>query len=282
VEQAQVQQLAQRLLVLRSALQQQLLPQLQLLPRLPLTTTAIRHLHRPLPNKSWIASTAPPCGAFFFDFFMRACKFIFVCLLSVPLVGCQGLNASVDTLGVVFSSVVNSDRATYMPGFEYIEVELAGKKTALALGYRKVSGSDIEEYWYSGAGEMLALRNGRLIESMGMTHEVRQTSLDVPRWEQLGANPLPLTWMRTRNLHPGYRYGVKEYVTSEAQFSKQGDWGARQTWIHESVIGQLMDGREWRYQERFQLEYGRVVFSEQCISEKICFKLKPLGVVVTQ
>lgn len=198
------------------------------------------------------------------------------------LSACQGFNASTDTLGVVFSSALNSNNSTYAPGFEYIEVELNGKKTALALGYRKVDCVDIEEHWYSGVGEMLTLRNGRLVEVLGMTSEVRQTSREIPRWDQLEPNHSPLTWMRTRNLHPGYRYGVKEYVTSVVKVNKQVDGHSNQTWVHENVQSERANGREWRYEEKFQLENGRVVFSEQCLAPSICFKFKPLGVVVKQ
>jgi len=210
--------------------------------------------------------------------FKYSLKFLLISLLSA----CQGFNASTDTLGVVFSSALNSNNSTYTPGFEYIEVELNGKKTALALGYRKIDGFDVEEHWYSGVGEMLTLRNGRLVEVLGMTSEVRQTSREIPKWDQLEANHSPLTWMRSRNLHPGYRYGVKEYVTSEAKVNKQVDRQTNQTWVHETVQSERADGREWRYEEKFQLENGRVVFSEQCLATNICFKLNPLGVMVKQ
>ncbi len=213
---------------------------------------------------------------------MHTSKYSLTFLLISLLSACQGFNASTDTLGVVFSSALNSNNTTYAPGFEYIELELNGKKTALALGYRKVDGGDIEEHWYSGVGEMLTLRNGRLVEVLGMTSEVRQTSREIPKWDQLEANHSPLTWMRTRNLHPGYRYGVKEYVTSEVKVTKQVDRQTNQTWVHENVQSERADGREWRYQEKFLLENGRVVFSEQCLAPNICFKLKPLGVVVKQ
>lgn len=211
---------------------------------------------------------------------MRVFNFLLVCLLSTLLAACQGFNASTDTLGVVFSSALNSSTATYSPGFEYIEVEFDGKKTSLALGYRAFNGQDIEEYWYSGTGEMLALRNGRLFQVMGMTNEVRQTSREVPSWSQFQANQLPLTWMRTRDVQPGYRYGVDEYVTSEVRQNKRSESEQTQTWVVERVSSKAADGRVWRYKERFQLIHGVVVFSEQCIAPQMCFKLKPLGVVV--
>ncbi len=213
---------------------------------------------------------------------MHTSKYSLTFILISLLSACQGFNASTDTLGVVFSTVLNSSNTTYVPGFEYIEVELNGKKAALALGYRKVNGVDTEEHWYSGVGEMLTLRNGRLVEVLGMTSEVRQTSREIPKWDHLEVNHSPLTWMRTRNLHPGYRYGVKEYVTSEVKVNIQEDRQANQTWVYENVQSERADGREWRYEEKFQLENGRVVFSEQCLAPNICFKLKPLGVVVKQ
>lgn len=213
---------------------------------------------------------------------MPLCKRLTSYLLLALLSACQGFSASTDTLGFAFSSFLNSNNALYVPGFEYLEIEYEGKKTLLALGHRKVEGDDVEEQWYSGVGEMLSLRNGRLQEVMGMTSEVRQTSRNIPKWEQLQANRSSLTWMRTRNLHPGYRYGVNEFVTSEAHVSKQSDLEKNQTWVYESVLGQLANGREWRYQEKFQLENGRVVRSEQCVAQHLCFKIKPLGVMVSK
>lgn len=155
-----------------------------------------------------------------------------------------------------------------------------GRKTALALGYRTVNGIDVEEHWYSGTGEMLVLRNGRLSQVMGMTKEMRRTSREGPSWSQLEASYSPLTWMRKRDVQPGYRYGVDEYVTSEIRQIKLSDQDQTQTWAFERVSSKSADGREWRYLERFQLDKGVVVFSEQCVSPKMCFKLKPLGIVV--
>lgn len=211
---------------------------------------------------------------------MRAYKFTLICLLSTLLTACQGFNPSTDTMGVVFSSALNSNTATYLPGFEYIEVEFDGKKTALALGYRTFNGQDVEEYWYSGTGEMIALRNGRISQVMGMTNEVRQTSREIPSWSQLQANHLPLTWMRVRDLQPRYRYGVIEYVTSEVRQNKRSEDEQTQTWVYERVSSKAADGSEWRYQDRFRLNNGLVVSSEQCIAPQMCFKLKPLGVMV--
>lgn len=210
--------------------------------------------------------------------YKRLINYMFLVLLSA----CQGFSASTDTLGFAFSSFLNSNKAFYLPGFEYLEVEFEGRKTLLVLGRRNVEGEDIEEQWYSGVGEMLSLRNGRLNEVFGMTSEMRQTSRNIPKWEQLQANRSPLTWMRTRELHPGYRYGVNEYVTSHANGNKQANLQNNQTWVYESVLSQLANGREWLYQEKFQLENGRVVFSEQCVAHNLCFKLKPLGVMVSK
>jgi hypothetical protein len=45
------------------------------------------------------------------------------------------------------------------------------------------------------------------------------------------------------------------------------------------VSSRLLGGRAWRYRDRFAVQAGRVVYSEQCINPGLCLTLRPLGVV---
>jgi hypothetical protein len=48
----------------------------------------------------------------------------------------------------------------------------------------------------------------------------------------------------------------------------------------DTVGSKSSDGQEWWYVQKFAVLDGQVVFSEQCIHQDLCLKLRPLGVLV--
>lgn len=199
------------------------------------------------------------------------------------LTACAGFNPVTDTAGYFLQSSVSSPEKNYMPGFEYLEVEWHGRKSAMALGYRSISGTQTDEHWYTNQGEMLKLQNGRIVQVLGMTREVRRLSSNTPSWTNLTSRKMPVVWSQTKDVMPGYRFGLQEFVITqqvEPTSTEQSLSKAATHWIAEEIKSKDASGKTWVYKQKFALVNNEVVYSEQCVAKDMCFNLKPLGVVV--
>ncbi len=197
------------------------------------------------------------------------------------LAGCQGFNPVIDTASHFWASKAQKD--SFSPGFEYLEVEWQGRKAAMALGYRDTKGAQVSEHWYSGQGEMIKLVNGRVVQALGMTKEVRQVLGAPPVWADLLAHRSPVVWSQTKEVMPLYRYGLREYFLSQQitpTASEKAVASEATAWVVEEVKSKNEKGMPWIYQQKFALVGGKVIYSEQCVAPEMCFKLRPLGVVV--
>jgi hypothetical protein len=82
---------------------------------------------------------------------------------------------------------------------------------------------------------------------------------------------------------PGFRYGVTEHVTTQSirpPKSLPEGVSPKAQWVLDTVGSKGADGQEWWYLQKFAVLDGQVVFSEQCIHQDLCLKLRPLGVLV--
>ncbi len=208
---------------------------------------------------------------------------LFALAVSLILAGCQGFNPVTDTAGHFLSN--KSSNASFSAGFEYLEVEWQGLKASMALGYRETKGNNVTEHWYSGQGEMVKIVNGRVVQVLGMTKEVRHVGTNTPVWSDILAHRLPIVWSQTKEVMPGYRYGLKEYVITQqvnpiaAEKTLITDATA---WVLEEIKSKDEKGKAWIYQQKFALNGDKVIYSEQCLAPRMCFKLRPLGVVVSK
>jgi hypothetical protein len=216
----------------------------------------------------------------------KAAFLIFVAALLSACQGINGISPVLDTGRLLFPSTDFS--AHYKQGFEYLLVDHDGHKAAMALGARQSDGPVVHEYWYSGQREMLHLQNGRLHNVVGMTQEVRAQTLITPSWQAIAeatANTTgggALVWSRTRDVQPGYRYGVVEYIISkqiEPTKALQAAAGQPAVWFEDQVKSKNQDGKEWLYTELFAVVNDRVVYSQQCVGPTLCLRLQPLGVM---
>lgn len=201
----------------------------------------------------------------------------------VGLTACSGFNPVTDTAGYFFQSGVSSLEKTYVPGFEYLEVEWLGRKSVMALGYRSVSGTHTDEHWYTNQGEMLKLQNGRIAQVLGMTRELRRLSNNSPSWTDLTSRKLPVGWSQTKDVMPGYRFGLQEFVITQQvdpTSTEQSLSKVATHWIAEEIKSKDASGKTWIYKQKFALANNQVVYSEQCVAQDMCFKLRPLGVVM--
>jgi Group 4 capsule polysaccharide lipoprotein gfcB, YjbF len=216
----------------------------------------------------------------------KAASLIFVAALLSACQGINGINPVIDTGRLLFPSSDFSEH--YQQGFEYLLVDHDGHKAAMALASRQSDGPVVHEYWYSGQREMLHLQNGRLHNVVGMTQEVRAQTLTTPSWQAIAeatANAVgggALVWSRTRDVQPGYRYGLVEYIISkqiESTKAQQTAAGQPAVWFEDQVKSKSQDGKEWLYTELFAVVNNRVVYSQQCVGPALCLSLKPLGLM---
>jgi hypothetical protein len=197
------------------------------------------------------------------------------------LAGCQGFNPVIDTAGHFWAGKAQKD--TFSQGFEYLEVEWQGRKAAMALGYREIKGTQVNEHWYSGQGEMIKLVNGRVVQVFGMTKEVRNVLGDPPLWADLLMHRSAVTWSQTKEVMPLYRYGLQEYFLSQQSTPKASEKAIASeatAWVVEEVKSKTEKGTPWIYRQKFALLGDKVIYSEQCVAPEMCFKFKPLGAVV--
>lgn len=199
----------------------------------------------------------------------------------VLLAGCQGFNPVIDTAGHFWAGKAQKD--IFSPGFEYLEVEWQGRKAAMALGYRETKGAQVSEHWYSGQGEMIKLVNGRVVQVLGMTKEIRNALGAPPVWADLLEHRSPVVWSQTKEVMPLYRYGLREFFLSQQSTPAAADKAIASeatAWVIEEVKSKNEKGTPWIYQQKFALLGDKVIYSEQCFAPEMCFKLRPLGVVV--
>lgn len=204
-----------------------------------------------------------------------------LCAIFMVLTGCRGFNPVTDTANFFWSD--KNPAAVFSPGFEYLEVEWQGRKAYMALGYRDTQLSRVSEHWYSGQGEMIKLVNGRVVEVFGMTQEVRNVVANPPLWKDALTYRTHLVWSQTKDLMPRYRYGLQEFVKTQQIIPSLSDKALASdatAWVIEEVKSKDDKGKPWVYQQKFALVGDQVIYSEQCVAHEMCFKLKPLGIVV--
>ena len=132
--------------------------------------------------------------------------------LAIGLCGCtQGGSAILDTLRAAVRPDTRADSATLNPALSYLRVVANGRPVLLVLGDIDADPSGPVEVWYSAEREVLRLRGGRVAGVAGLTTEWRQVGIPVlPGWRQLQSGQ---KWERTRDVMPGYHYGVVETLS---------------------------------------------------------------------
>jgi len=203
------------------------------------------------------------------------------------LTACQGVSPVVDTLTVALPW-----RAPLLTklqgGYEYLAVSLNGRSTLMALGERKDTpgsrGVERHEYWYSAQNEMLHTVNGRIHRAVGFTVEWRGQRSSPPAWTDPKEFGREVHWIRVLDVMPGYRYGQTDHLftknTSAPTDAPKGV-SADAAWFEDAVVSTTEANQQWDFRQRFAVLNGQVVYSEQCLSPKICLSLRPLSLEET-
>lgn len=158
------------------------------------------------------------------------------------------------------------------PNVRYLRVQINGRVVLLVLGYVDTHPLGPIEVWYSAKGEVLRLQNGHLAGLTGAAVEWRDSRLsNMPVWPT--ANSLPSTYTRSRDVMPGYRFGVVDQlslraVTAPARSNLVAVAATQLRWFEElEVHGALPPSR---FALLKNLGQDVAVYGEQCISAAVC------------
>ena len=202
-------------------------------------------------------------------------------LLIVAASGCaSGGDAIYDTAQSLVKRDKGIDDAKLNPNFRYLRVTIGGRVVLLALGYLDPHPQGTVEVWYSAEREVVRLQNGRLVGATGATTEWRNVVLpDLPDWSKLASGATPFRWSRTRDVMPGYVYGVRDALTLSIipppeRSALQGLDPRALTWFEERFAEDALPKTVLpaaRYAVVLSAGEGIVVYGEQCLASQTCF-----------
>lgn len=213
--------------------------------------------------------------------------------LVLALSGCStASDAILQTLPYAYGHNPGVDNARLNPNFRYLRLSTRGHVALLALGYVDSDTHGPIDVWYSAEREVLRLQNGRLVGATGLTTEWRNVRLPaLPSWSAAAHAGRAIAWTRTRDVMPGYRFGVKDDLSLrviEAPHGSglQGLDPQALTWFEEidraaphagllRMFGGSADPDAALPPARYAVDFSggkeTVVYAEQCLSAQLCF-----------
>ena len=217
---------------------------------------------------------------------MKTRTWITAAFFIATLTACaSSTNAVFQTLQDVVKKDSAAARAPLNPNFRYLRATIDGRVVLLVLGYTENDPQGPIEVWYSAEREVLRIQNGRLVGAVGLTTEWRNVAFSgAPSWAALKASESASRWIRTRDVMPGYHYGIREAldiratkppVRSALQELDPQQLAWFEEWIEPEGLGQRNATDNLlplaRYAVAFQNGGETVVYGEQCLSPKLCF-----------
>jgi len=203
-----------------------------------------------------------------------------LCLLaaSLLLASCtSGTSAIVRTFELASTGGVIETAAPTTPGIQYLRVLSAGHTAYLALGYIERGPDGSTEIWYSAKGEVLKLRNGRVVGTVGLATDWREVRLPkLPPWSQIGSTPL--LYQRSRDEMPDYRFNIVEIVSARAVMPPKasqlkGRDPAGFHWVEETVSAGPQISKDLPpslYAVALSKGAESVVYGETCLTATLC------------
>lgn len=213
--------------------------------------------------------------------------------LVAALSGCSTAgNAILQTLPYAYGRNPSVDSARLNPNFRYLRVTVGGRVVLLALGNVDSHPRGPIEVWYSAEREVLRLQSGRIIGAVGLTTEWRSVALpELLSWTAAARADRAISWTRTRDVMPGYRFGVNDELSLRLVETPQRS--ALQTldpkglvWFEERVEPRAVAGFSAvlgnhigadavlppaRYAVDLRGGQETVVYGEQCLAPDLCF-----------
>ena len=160
------------------------------------------------------------------------------------------------------------------PRFNYLRVQIGAREAFMARGYVDSDPDGPVEIWYSASGEVLRLRDGRLVGAilkMG-TDWLSVSFTGLPRWDEIGEQA---SFGRSRDVSPGYQYGIREQMLIR-RIPPPGDShlqlipAASLTWFEEHAEG-AASLPPARYGVSMEGAVPQAVYGEQCLDHDFCF-----------
>lgn len=218
--------------------------------------------------------------------FMKIRTWVNVLLLVAALYGCSAsTNALLQSAQYAFQRDSTVSRVQLNPNFRYLRVTVGNRTVLLVLGYEESHLQGAIQVWYSAQREVLRIQNGRVIGAVGLTTEWHNVVLpELPRWSELARIAGDKRWVRTRDVLPGYHFGVRDALAlhvSPPPFKSalQNLDPKTLTWFEERIEPNEMGGpgaKEHvlppaRYAVAFRDSADTVVYGEQCLASDLCF-----------
>lgn len=158
--------------------------------------------------------------------------------------------------------------------FRYLRVTHDAGVSILVLGFLDRDANGPVEVWYSFDGELIRLQHGRVTAVTGLKPEWRSVTLPrLPAWSELAKAQNPVEWTRTRDVMPGYRYGVRDRLALRTIDPPRGTAlvgldPKTLSWFEERTTG---DGDKLPV-ARYAVRGDQAVYGEQCLGAETCFK----------
>ena len=205
------------------------------------------------------------------------------------LAGCSsGGSAIYDTFQYAATAKKDNSVAPRLnPSFSYLRVTVEGRPLFLARGSIDAHPQGPIEVWYSSSREVIRLQNGRIVGSSGTSIEWREVLIPpMPSWSAI-ARAKEFTWLRTRDVMPGYRFGVNDrlvlrLIEPPGNTSLVGIQAKNLTWFEETIRepqselpNESLQSFEALPPARYAVAFSdggeQVVYGEQCLARTFCF-----------
>ena len=196
-----------------------------------------------------------------------------------------GMQAGVDSIRQAVQRGGTVDASPLDPNFTYLRVTRGSHTGLLWRGSIEGTSADPVEVFYSGTGEVLRLRDGRIVGAVGLTTEWRRVEVTGPAWASAAARQQSGPFVRLRDVMPGYRTGLRDelvlnVIPPPKRTALQAVYPAVLTWFEETAI--QPKGGGWglpaaetlpaaRYAVDLRGGQASVVYSEQCLARDYCF-----------
>jgi hypothetical protein len=208
-----------------------------------------------------------------------------------------GMNALVDSLREVapFGKKTAAAAQSLDPTFAYLRVTRGSHVALLWRGNTEPAPGGTVEVYYSGSGEVVRLLDGRIVGALGLTTEWRRVSLAAPSWQSLAASPQGASFVRVRDVMPGYRYGVRDELLvrpmpAPAKSALRGVDPTALAWFEERSVSAARprgDERDRvlpaaRYAVDLSQREPQVIYAEQCIAADLCLTWQRWSAAIQQ
>lgn len=202
----------------------------------------------------------------------------FILLTALPLLAaCAPTPATrslADAAALLKPAAVAASAPRLDPRFAYLRLTRDQRVVYLALGYVDPHPEGAVEVWYSSAGEVLRLQDGRVVGSTGgETDWLAVSFAGRPAWDEVRG---PVSFLRTRDVQPGYRLGLRETLTLRpipvpVDSRLQQIPAEALAWFEEVVTQGAERLPPSRYGVHFSPSGARVIYGEHCLSATLCF-----------